>query len=166
MTEIAQTYLGNIHENRHLAELVGIETCLEVCLNQSDRSKGRIHAHTDNNITVGIIKSRDRFLHAGDVFRTESKKLLLIHLQKQELLIIDLSDLPDSFAAKDLVYLGHVLGNHHYPITIQNNKIYVQITTEPEIIEKIIKNTQIPGLKIKYDARDAVEDVAFLSHSH
>ena len=166
MTEIAQTYLGNIHENQNLAKLVGIETCLEVCLNQSDRSKGRIHAHTDNNITVGIIKSRDRFLHAGDVFRTESQKLLLIHLQQQELLIIDFSDLSDSVSAANLVYLGHVLGNHHYPITIQNNKIYVQITTEPEIIEKIIKDTQIPGLKVEYGVRDAVEDVAFSSHRH
>ena len=105
-------------------------------------------------------------MHAGDVFRTESQKLLLIHLQQQELLIIDFSDLSDSVSAANLVYLGHVLGNHHYPITIQNNKIYVQITTEPEIIEKIIKDTQIPGLKVEYGVRDAVEDVAFSSHHH
>ena len=54
---------------------------------QRDRYKGRIHARSNSGIAVGIIKSRDRALESGDLFRTNSDKLLLIYLPEPELLI-------------------------------------------------------------------------------
>lgn len=166
MTELAQTYLGNIYQDSDLAQLVLTQTCLKVYLTQSDRHKGRIYAHTDTNITVGIIKSRDRLLDSGDVFKTESQKLLLVYLQEQKLLVIDFSALGNDVSSAQLVYLGHVLGNHHYPIALQNGQIYIQLTTEPKIIEKIIRDTQISGLQIKYETRNSLDKVTFSSHSH
>ena len=92
MTEVAQVYLGNINNNSNLSKLVK-KTCLEVTLNQSDRHKGRIYARANSGMDIGIIKSRDRALQSGDVFKTDSGKLLLIHLQQQKLLVLDLSQL-------------------------------------------------------------------------
>ena len=166
MTEVAQTYLGNIKENFELSQQLATETCLKVHLNQCDRVKGRIHTHTDSGIAVGIIKSRDRSLQAGDVFQTESGKLLLIHLQEQELLVLDFSEIDSNILPARLVYLGHVLGNHHYPIALKNNKIYVQLVTDKTIIEKRINNLNISGLQINYEQRSTDKEIAFSSHSH
>lgn len=166
MTEVAKTYLGNINNNSDLSELVTIETCLEIYLAESDRLKGRIHTQTNSGVAVGIIKSRDRSLQEGDVFKTESGKLLLVHLQEQELLVLDFSLLETNIPATKLVYLGHVLGNHHYPMVIQDNKIYVQLVTDKEIIEKRINDLNIPGLQINYKMKTADKDNIFSSHSH
>lgn len=166
MTEIANIYLGNRQENPDLAQqLIGTDY-LEVYLQPSDRSKGRIYTHTDSGIAVGIIKSRDRPLQSGDIFQTESGNLLLIHLQAQELLLLDFSGVAPEIAPTTLVYLGHVLGNHHYPIAIEDHKIYVQLVTDKSIIEKTINNLNIPGLKIATTKGSLESEITFSVHSH
>ena len=112
------------------------------------------------------MESRDRALRSGDLFKTNSDKLLLIHLQEQELLVLDLSAIDSSVSAAELVYLGHVLGNHHYPITMQNNQIYVQLITDKSIVEKLINQLNIPGLQIKYQMQSDNQKFAFSHHSH
>ncbi len=166
MTEITKIYLGNIHNNINLSQRLTTETYLEVYLQPSDRSKGRIHVHTDSGVAIGIIKSRDHTLQTGDLFQTESGKLVLIHLQQQELLVFDFTAINPDVLPVQLVYLGHVLGNHHYPISIKNNKIYVQLITDKSVIEQIIDNLNISGLQISYERLSEDEEIAFSSHSH
>ena len=166
MTEIAQIYLGNIQKNDQLSQQLVIGSCLEVRLKQSDRFKGRIHAYTDSGVAIGIIKSRDKLLQEGDIFKTESGKLVLIHLQEQEVLVLDFSTLEASILPAKLVHLGHVLGNHHYPIAIKNNKIYIKLVTDETVLKKTIQNLNIPGLQINYEKRSQDEEIAFSSHSH
>ncbi len=168
-TEIAQTYLGNLTEDTNLAQRVksvrDLDQCLEVYLSQTDSPKGRIQAQSTSGITVGIIKSRDWSLRQEDVFVTESGNLLLIHLQEQRLMVLSFTE-PVADRAIELVHLGHVLGNHHWPITIEKNKIYLQSTGDTAVIEKIIKDFQIPGLRINYESRSPQEHLHFSHHTH
>jgi urease accessory protein UreE len=59
------------------------------------------------------------------------------------------------------------LGNHHYPITIAEQKIYLQPGADIAILEQTIKQLQIPGLTINYEMRprDSL-DFAPQSHHH
>jgi urease accessory protein len=166
MTEIAKTYLGNIQNNLQLSEQLTSENCLEVHLDYSDRYKGRIHVHTDSGVAIGIIKSRDHPLQTGDLFQTDSEKLVLIRLQEPELLVLDLATIKSDISPVQLVNLGHALGNHHYPIAIKNNKIYVQLITNKSALEKLIKNLNIPNLQINYERVDQESKITFSSHSH
>ena len=50
----------------------------------------------------------------------------------------------------DLVRLGHLLGNNHYPIKIQDNQIHVSLVTNPKILEQQIKQLKIQNLKVSY----------------
>ncbi|MGB3640688.1 MAG: urease accessory protein UreE [Rivularia sp. (in: cyanobacteria)] len=167
--EIAQNYLGNITEDASLAQRVKLarelDHCLEVYLSQIDSCKGRIQAQSISGITVGIIKSRDWSLRQEDVFITESGKILLIYLQEQKLMVLSFTE-PLEDCAIELVHLGHVLGNHHWPIIIRKNKIYLQLTVDAAIIEATIGNFQIPGLKIDYESRSPEEHFNFSHHSH
>ena len=166
MTEVAKTYLGNINNNSELRQLMTSESCLKINLQFSDRYKGRIHAYTDSNLAVGIIKSRDRALQSGDLFRTNSGKLVSIYLQEAELLVIDLSCLDANVAPAKLVHLGHILGNHHYPIAVEDNQIYVQLVTNKTSIEKLLKDLNISGLKTSYQLPKSDRQIVFSSHGH
>ncbi len=152
MTEIAQNYLGNLHKNTTLVEQVktAVESqlCLEVYLSLTDSRKGRIHTHSTSGVDVGIIKSRDWSLQEGDVLTTQTGKLLLVHLQKQKLMVLSFTE-PVATEPIKLIHLGHTLGNHHYPIIVKDNKIYLQITENASQIESTIRNFQIQGLEIE-----------------
>lgn len=168
MIEIAQTYLGNLTEDSSLAAKVTQArqqgSCLEISLSQSDRHKGRIQTCSTSGEAIGIIKSRDWSMREADVFRTESDRLLVIQLQEQELLVLSFEQ-PVTASAAELVHLGHVLGNHHYPITIANQKIYFQPGADLRIVEQTIKQLKIPGLSINYEMRSP-DHLNFAPPSH
>ncbi|MDE5082212.1 MAG: urease accessory protein UreE [Trichodesmium sp. St15_bin1_1] len=167
--EIAETYLGNLTKDANLAQRVEtaytLNNCLETYLSQTDSGKGRILAESTSGTIVGIIKSRDWSICEGDVFITKSGKLLLIHLQEERLMVLSFSE-PVENHAIELVHLGHVLGNHHWPIIIKKNRIYVQLIVDSGIIEATIAKFQIPGLKIDYELRSPQEHFQFSQHSH
>ncbi len=160
MIELAETYLGNIAENASLSKrmekLSFQEHCLEVYLSQTDSGKGRIHTHSTSGIEVGIVKSRD--WSQGDIFETQQGKLLLVHLQEQKVMVLTFLE-PVSDASReavhqraiDLIHLGHVLGNHHWPIIINDGKLYVELVVDAEVIEATIRHFAIPGLNITYE---------------
>ncbi len=169
MTELATTYLGNLTENLSLSERIekagSEENFLEVYLDQADSPKGRIHAHSTSGIDVGIVKGRDWLLQEGDVFATEEGKLLLIHLREQRVMVLSFTALVGDRAI-DLVHLGHVLGNHHWPVIIHDNKLYVEVAAEVEVMEATIRHFQIPGLQIDYEWRSPNQHLTFSEHGH
>jgi len=166
MAEVAQTYLGNINHNDELAHTIKAKTYLELTLKPADRQKGRIHAHTASGVEIGIIKSRDRLLHSGDLYQTDSGKLLLIYLKEEEFLVLDFSSVDSKTSSATLVYLGHILGNHHYPIAIENHQIWVELITDKLILEKLTKSIDIPGLKTSYQTKSGNGNLTFSQHSH
>ena len=165
--EIAQTYLGNLKENQDIEQQINSapKPCLETYLSQEDKGKGRIQTQSTSGLTIGIIKSRDWSLRSGDVFVTESENLLLIHLQEQNLMVLSFSE---TLTAKpsELVYLGHVLGNHHYPLIIDHEKLYLQLDNNSEVMEQTIKDLKIPGLNITYESRIPEQSLRFSHHHH
>ncbi|GAB4535382.1 MAG: hypothetical protein Tsb0014_22280 [Pleurocapsa sp.] len=65
-----------------------------------------------------------------------------------------------------LVYFAHVLNNHYYSIARENNKMFVQLTTDKSVIEQIIKNLNISGLEFYYATRSLKREIIFSTHSH
>jgi urease accessory protein len=169
MTELAQSYLGNLIEDASLAERIEKARtsghCLEIYISQTDSRKGRIHAHTTSGITVGIVKSRDWSLRDGDVLETELGRLLLVHLQEQKVIVLRFTE-PVLDEAIALIHLGHVLGNHHWPIIVQNRQLYVELVIDAEVIESTIREFKIPGLQIDYEVRSANDYLDFSEHKH
>ncbi len=167
--QIAETYLGNLTKDANLVQRVKsartLDNFLEIYLSQTDSGKGRIQAQSTSGTIVGIIKNRDWSLCEGDVFITQSGKLLLIHLQEQKLMVLSFTEPVENYAI-ELVHLGHVLGNHHWPIIIKKNKIYIQLIIDAPIIEETIAKFKIPGLKIDYESCSPQENFHFSHHSH
>ena len=166
MMEVAQVYLGNLNDDADWLESIAIESCLELQLNSEDRYKGRIHSHTKDGIEVGIIKNRDRPLRSGDLFRTDSHKIIKVKLKEQELLVLDLSQLATNTPQAKLVQLGHVLGNNHYPVEVRDCQILVKLITDKLTVEKLINDLQIDGLRFGYKHMSEHDAIAWTEHSH
>ncbi len=169
MTELAQTYLGNYLKDIELKERVeqslATNCCLEVELTQDDSLKSRVHAKSSEGTTVGIIKERGWSLTEGDVFKTENDQLLLIHIQAQQFIVLSFSTQQPGYEIA-LVHLGHALGNHHYPIFVTKDKIYIQLVTDKEVIEATIYSFKIPGLLVTYELRSPAQQLTFQKDSH
>lgn len=166
MLEVAQIYLGNLQKQPELAQLLNKDNCLEINLAPSDRFKGRIHTQSTTGKGIGIIRDRDRPLESGDIFQSDSGIFILINLKPQQILIIDISNLASNVLSSKLVQLGHLLGNHHYPIAIENNKIYVQLITDARVLENQIKDLDIHQLKISYGNLQSEQNITFSTHKH
>lgn len=173
MTELAQIYLGNVLEDTPLAARMDTARSTgqgwEVHISQTDSRKGRIYAHTTTGLPVGIVKGRDWVLREGDVLETEAGHLLLIKLQAQQVMVLRFTspEITSEEQAIALLHLGHVLGNHHWPILIQLNCVYVELIVDAAVVESTIRNFHIPGLHIDYEWRSPHEHLDFsLSHHH
>jgi urease accessory protein len=169
MTILAETYLGNQETDLKLQQQVQQSqqsgNLLEVYLQVDDRAKGRIHALSTTGVELGIIKSRDHFLKSGDVFAAQSNQLLLIHLHAQRVMVISFSG-DATRCAIDLIHLGHLLGNHHWPILVQPDRIYVEMVADPSTMEATVNSVKIPGLCIDYEVRSSVAPLEFSTHIH
>ncbi|MEM9163038.1 MAG: urease accessory protein UreE [Cyanobacteria bacterium P01_F01_bin.4] len=171
-THLAQTYLGNQLQDPQLAQQLATTPHLEVTLEPSDRGKGRIYAQATGGKTkgetVGIAKDRHWSLAEGDVFRTTDGQLLLIHLQPQPVMVLRMTQTPNNMPADALalIHLGHTLGNHHWPILIEADKIYVQIAGDRAVVENTLEEFEIPGLEISYELRSPTQHLSFSAHHH
>lgn len=167
--EVAKKYLGNLSEDKNLAEKIEsaklADNYIEVFLIQSDRHKGRIQAESTSGVNIGIIKDRDWALRPDDVFQTESGQLLLIHLQEQKVMVLSFTK-PATNQGLKLLHLGHTLGNHHWPIAIHHDKIYLQLIVDEAIVEKTIRDFEIPGLHFEYEWRSPQQSLHFAHHHH
>lgn len=159
----ARHYLGNIHDQPELQTQQ--HTCLEVEIHPEENRKGRIYTQTRQGEAVGIIKQRSQPLQEGDVFQTDQGHWLLIFLARESVMVLRW-DANHPYQLKDFIQLGHVLGNHHYPIHVQDNCIYIKLITDPKIMETMINALNILGLTISYEEYKA-ETLNFHSqHRH
>jgi urease accessory protein len=170
MIEVAETYLGNIDRDSLLAEKVArakkSERLMEVSLTESDRNKGRISTLLKSGTNIGIVKSRNLQLQEGDVFQTDRDNLLLIHLNSETVIVLHFAEATTDRSAIKLVSLGHLLGNHHYPIKVEENKIYVRLTTDSKVLIQMIEKLAITGLTISWEQVAAFESFSDRGYHH
>jgi len=167
--DCTQTYLGNYFQQIRLQQDIDVvrpsHSILEVELTQADQKKSRIYAKAHSGDTIGLLKQRDwQFTH-GDVFQLEGDRLLVIHLESQLLMVLSIETFLLDNSLK-LIHLGHTLGNHHYPIVVTTDKIYVQISDDSTHIEETIRAFNIDGLRIEYERRSPNQVLSFATHHH
>ena len=170
-TILAETYLGNVSEHDELARRVSKaqadELCLTVVIKRSDRAKGRILTTTPSGQKIGIIKGRDWLLRDRDVLAAKNY-LVLVSIQTQTVIALKFSGRNDSAA---LVQLGHVLGNRHWPVTLKEQTLYIELAAEAALIESTLKETaarlNIQGLQIERVNKSVQDALDFhFEHNH
>lgn len=65
----------------------------------------------------------------------------------------------------ELVHLGHAIGNHHWPLIVRGDKIYIDLVAGIEVMESVVRSFNIPGLYMTYESRSFDNQLTFSKHS-
>ncbi|MEL7142100.1 MAG: urease accessory protein UreE [Cyanobacteria bacterium J06573_11] len=179
-TIIADTYLGNVNEQATLAEKMEAEkaSVLQVRIDRCDRIKGRIFATALCGRSIGIIKDRNWLLRDGDVLATQSAeqttKYVLVSLKEQQVIAIRFDPGAHNHAVT-LMQLGHVLGNHHWPISVCEDTLYVELVSDASLVastvKEVVETLNIQGLRVTQESKSTQQAIdfsakAFFAHHH
>ncbi|MEM6598309.1 MAG: hypothetical protein AAF635_09080 [Cyanobacteria bacterium P01_C01_bin.69] len=173
---VADQYLGNTHESKEIAlqisQAQAQQLCLEVAIARQDCGKGRIFTQTEAQQPIGIVKERTWRLRDGDVLCAQSGQLVLVSLQKQPVIALQFERKALNVPV-NLMRLGHIVGNHHWPMALKEETLYVEVANNADVIESTLreaaKSLNIKGLHIVREyktAEQALDFVADLSGAH
>ena len=126
------TPIDNIHRTK---KIYTDSTFEQLLLTRSDLGKRLLRRQTHKGTDVGIQLGSGTVLHDGDIFQDDDTNVLIVQLPEKTL-SIKCTALDKTGA---LVLLGHIIGNRHRPISIQDDTITfpIQSDTEKTTFEKL-----------------------------
>ncbi len=139
--------IGNVSKDSILKvryeEMVKRGLCEFVTINRIEAEKVRMRKVTDKGTDVIITLPKGSRLRHGDVIVLQDDKVIVIQLKPEDVAIVKIRDdtSPDD-AIAIAVKIGHVIGNLHKPIKIdqESKSVYfpIQADTELDMIKKIL----------------------------
>jgi len=165
---IIDRVLGNRHENPDLAEECervaragGLEM---VRLSSQDVQRGRLRILTDAGTDLGLNLGREAGVRDGDVLyrSSDGRRIVVVAVQAAEAVVIRPEpsrpeeapgDSPGSegLALFELgVRLGHLLGNQHWPILLEQGAVLVPVATDRKAVETVLRTYGLEGLQWKF----------------
>ncbi|RNJ79902.1 MAG: urease accessory protein UreE [Nitrosopumilus sp. B06] len=118
---------GNIHDGRpHDADSE------HLCMSRTELEKSRLRRETDGGTDVGLSLDPGMTLRDGDIL-AGGKRPIIIRQLAERVISVKLDD-PGM-----RVLAGHIIGNRHRPIAVENDVIYfpAQADSELEVFEKL-----------------------------
>ena len=128
--------VGNIFHDKQLAEkfekLRNTENCELIKVSRSELDKTRLRRQTDKGTDVGLILNSQSRLHNGDVLISNSERLIVIEQMPEKVISIKTKKI-EANTEEILVKLGHIIGNRHRPIQIEDGRIIFPILSDSEV---------------------------------
>ena len=149
--------IGNVFYDTEYAEkfkkVRGTANCELIKVSRSELDKTRFRINTDKGTDVGMVLNEISKLHNGDVLLSETDRLIVIEQIPEKVISIKTKKTENS--EKILVLLGHIIGNRHRPIQIENDgKIIFPILSDSEIdVFKKLFSSVIDQIDIKIEER-------------
>ncbi|MSV26197.1 MAG: Urease accessory protein [Nitrosarchaeum sp.] len=131
-------------------------------ISRNDLEKNRIRRRTDKGTDVSIILERGSKLNHGDIFRHENT-FIVIYQSPEKVITVKINE--DSFEI--WVLLGHIIGNRHRPISIQNKTMTfpIQADSELEVFEKLL-HPIIEKIELQVEEKIYIPDQRMNVHEH
>lgn len=157
--------LGNIadepwHERALMADIE------HIVLDQWTAQKSRFVAHSQSGEEYAVALRRNTRLRDGDIldYDADCGRMTVIKLALRDVLEIDLEALTRASTdeiIRSAVYLGHALGNQHWPAVVKHRKVFVPLTVDRKVMESVMKSHRIEG--ISYSFQPASHIIPYLS---
>ena len=165
------TTLGNIfHDNEwnekfnKISQSNNFET---LKLSRTDLSKNRLRAKTNKGTDVGIVLKSNFKIQNGDVLLSDQEKFIFIQQNPEKVISVTKKDKTEATFDDALVLIGHILGNRHRPIQIENEKIFFPILSESELdIFKKLFSSIIDKIELKIEERIFEPHGELKTHEH
>lgn len=103
-------------------------------ISRNDLEKNRLRRTTDKGTDVSIVLERGSKLQHGDILNQGDKIIVVYQIPEK---VITVKTKEDSFEL--MVLLGHIIGNRHRPISLENRTVTfpIQAESELEIFQKL-----------------------------
>ena len=136
-------------------------------LSRTDLSKHRLRVKTNKGTDVGIVLNSDSKIQNGDVLLSDQQKFIFIQQNPEKVISVTKKDKTEANFDDTLVLIGHILGNRHRPIQIENEKIFFPILSESEleIFTKLFSSI-IDKIELKIEERIFEPHGELKTHEH
>ncbi len=147
--------IGNIFQDRGLMEKFRLmeseKKCEKVRISRHELERGRIRKTTDLGTDIGLVL--DSRLYHGDVILSDKERFIVIEQLPEKVLSIKIKNLRED--ASGLLTIGHMVGNRHKPIAINDNIFSFPINSDSEVdvFKKLL--TSVVG-DLEFDVREQI----------
>lgn len=137
----ADTILGTATEPRFTGR-----TLHHVDIGWGDAGKHRQLVTTDTGVAVRIMLPRGTFLHDGAVLADDGANLVVVRRPLEPAIRVRFAD----NSGRALLMLGHLLGNQHAPVDVDDEGLTAPLFTSPDAARDTLADLGVIG-----EVRDA-----------
>ena len=163
---IVNNISGNIYENDNLAkkiqEVKQHGTLRLLLLSRIEMEKSRLRKKTEDGFDIGLVLEPGKRLRHGDIILESSETILIEQLPEKTLTVKFKDNNPEL-----LLLVGHIIGNRHRPISINNETISFPIhdDSEMELFERLFHEV-IDKIDLTVDEQRFISHVGMDIHEH
>ena len=163
---IVNNISGNIYKNDNLAkkiqEVKQHGTLRLLLLSRIEMEKSRLRKKTEDGFDIGLVLEPGKRLRHGDII-LESSETILIEQLPEKILTVKFKDNNTEL----FLLVGHIIGNRHRPISINNKTISFPIhdDSEMELFERLFHEV-IDKIDLTVDEQRFISHVGMDIHEH
>ena len=163
---IVNNISGNIYENDNLAkkiqEVKQHGTLRLLLLSRIEMEKSRLRKKTEDGFDIGLVLESGKKLQHGDII-LESSETILIEQLPEKILTVKFKDNNTEL----FLLVGHIIGNRHRPISINNETISFPIhdDSEMELFQRLFHEV-IDKIDLTVDEQRFIPHVSMDIHEH
>ena len=163
---IVNAISGNIYKNDNLAKKIQEAkqhgTFRRLLLSRIEMEKSRLRKKTEDGFDIGLALESGKKLQHGDIILESSETILIEQLPEKILTVKFKDDNPELF-----LLVGHIIGNRHRPISINNKTISFPIhdDSEMELFERLFREV-IDKIDLTVDEQRFIPHVGMDIHEH
>ena len=131
-------------------------------ISRNDLEKNRLRRTTDKGTDISIVLERGSKLQHGDILN-HGESFIVIYQTPEKVITVKTKE--DSFEL--LVLLGHIIGNRHRPISLENRSVTfpIQAESELEIFERLFAPI-IGKIEMNIEEKIYIPDQRMDVHEH
>lgn len=161
--------IGNISDDKKLMtkfkQMESRKSCERLKISRLELERGRIRKKTNLGTDIGLVLDSGTRLHHGDVIVSNLKKFIVIEQFPEKVISIKIKKLKDNLAMS--VTLGHIIGNRHKPIVINDDILSfpIQADSEVEVFKKLLSGV-MNNLELKVEEQIFQPQHGMYMHEH
>ncbi len=161
--------IGNISDDKKLMtkfkQMESRKSCERLKISRLELERSRIRKKTDFGTDIGLVLDSGTRLHHGDVIVSNLKKFIVIEQLPEKVISIKIKNLKDNPSRS--VTLGHIIGNRHKPIVINDDVLSfpIQADSEVEVFKKLLSGV-MNNLELKVEEQIFQPQHGMYMHEH
>ena len=164
ITKISGNIFDDIELKKRFEDLDKHGKCERLKVSRQELEKTRLRKNTDMGTDVGLSFDDGTRIRHGDLIMAEEKFILVEQLPEK---VISIKVKQSLIQTELLVLLGHIIGNRHRPISIENQTITFPIQADSELgLFKNLLSEITKDLDMRVEERVFVPHKAMDVHEH